>query len=99
MEWDGALEWVELVGDVIPGEGLEKLRMLEDVSWGSTVEAGSRVFRIWSEKISLGRDTKRYPMREGGWFQDSMVNIGFYEFCLSPRVAKSSNKRRVKTSL
>ena len=99
MGLDAPLEWIEWVDDVMIGrDGLRILDFSKRRSWGTAVEAGSCVFRIWSDQLrsrpaEMGCDLRHDKMRR--WCQHSMVSIGPYELSLSPRVAKDWRQKEI----
>ena len=91
MGLDGQLEWIDWVGDIIPGrDGPENFGILKKT--GVEFQPSKRA--VLSGLISLGLDLERWveiTTRRCAWvggYQHSMVCIDFHELCLSPRVAK-----------
>ena len=72
-----------------------------DGSWSTAVKAASWVFRICSNQISLGLDWQRWveildTTRCTMWrCQHSIVSIGTYDLCLTPRVAKGWRQKEI----
>ena len=82
----------------------ENFKILKNLSWGSTVEARGWVFsdlmrsdQLGSRLVAIRWDLRHHKMhcvgRDG--CQRSMVSIGTYKLCLSPRVAKGWRPKEI----
>ena len=74
----------------------------EDFEKDGWVECSIWVFGIWSDEIVLGLDRQRWDEILDAtrcavrWVcQHSLVSIGFYELCLSPRVTKDRSQKEI----
>ena len=100
------LEWIERVDDVISGRDI--LRILGFLKDGVAVRLSKRAVefsdlirsdQFGSRPTEISWDLRHHKMRcvRVRSYQHSMVSVGLYDLCLSPRVTKGWTQKEISS--